>query len=1238
MKGIRIKILSICLAIIAACGISIGIGIIVDNSPKEDSSIGATQPTNTSRYWSNGNRPTGDGSSGNPYLISTAEELNWIAHTMYTTYSTSSYAFSGVYFKQTAVIDLSAYWWQPIGASTYYLSGSWHNISCSFAGIYDGGGYKIKGCFPKTSSNQDLGVFGRVAGQGSVRAEIKNLAVVDSYVSGSNYLGGIVGSAQNCLIRNCYFKGTVTRTSTSNYGCGGIVGNLASNGTIANCFNFGTSDVGGIVGLGSGFIYNCYNTGNISPYGKNGGSRAYCYNDSDSNIHPKLQSWYTTASNWNASYSWDFPKTWRIYSVFNDGYPCFAQEALITIKFDQQLGSGGVSQITCYYDAAFHSLASTPQRAGYTFQGYYTQPNGRGTKYFDYQGSPASSFLKNPFTSTTTLYAYWEGINITITFDRQGGTGGPSSISCKYGDSFTRLANVPTKTGYDFYGYYTQINGGGTRYFTGSGAVSSSVSTCTFTSNTTLYAWWDLKTITITFDSQGGTGGPSSVSYQYGDSLIRLASTPQRTGYSFQGYYTEKNGGGTQYFTGSGSLSTPGSTCTFTSNTTLYAHWSLIPCWTNINVLNPDGVEDNQSAYFDLYIHDTAGVYTGTYTDLVNEPFTSTGGDMYLGFGSTIKVYNIRSYEANKYKVASVTSQGTITDNDDGSYTYLVDRVEGAIIIQMERTDTKLVLNLNGGNVNGSSGNIEYTQKINTTRTLPVPTREGYTFKGWRVAGGSRCNNSIGNLGVPFSGDNFFTSQNNLDIYNNLHNGNVVLTRESATLLQSPYNSHVLKISNKGAASPGLGGFSFGGIASYANAEFIAIIEGKIPVGYSIGWYSNLIGQDYYGENKWLTSNVGTGDWETYVFYVKCGSSGTFETTNYFVLNGTAGTAENPVNWYLSQASVYDCTGMGLNKDTIVSNLSKQTTYTYGTKDTTLVAVWETDIWTRHASTSFAGGDGTASNPYQIANASQLAIMSKKARSQETDSAHYKLIADIDLSGHEWEPIGWQRQYYFRGKFDGGLHTISNMKILLRYDELYGLISCVYGGRVEKVIIQNANIRQTGAYVKTGAIAGLLDAGGVIENCIVKNSTLEATNILGGIVGWLWNSNITNCLVINNTIKSSIYAGGLFGYQGGAASCILTNNGCYGNTITGSSAGVMYSPDSNKGATYNLNGSYAQGNVNGTESKVMYGDSTQWGNWTYNIGINNGYPVQSGLFWIGGQTGSVNVYNYLKNTLGFSEG
>ncbi|WP_220461800.1 collagen-like protein [Bacteroides fragilis] len=146
----------------------------------------------------------------------------------------------------------------------------------------------------------------------------------------------------------------------------------------------------------------------------------------------------------------------------------------------------------------------------------------------------------------------------------------------------------------------------------------------------------------------------------------------------------------------------------------------------------------------------------------------------------------------------------------------------------------------------------------------------------------------------------FRSGMNGIDRYNNGTVGNVVVERTTDVNLPNQ-SGYKLKITTTGPAVPGLGGFYFG-TQSRANAVFITRFIAWVPVGYRIEWASNAMGNG--GTAKWLTNNVGTGDWEEYAFYVKCGSSGTFSSTNYFYLAGGDGSL--PVTWYLAFATVYD--------------------------------------------------------------------------------------------------------------------------------------------------------------------------------------------------------------------------------------------------------------------------------------------------------------------------------------------
>lgn len=146
----------------------------------------------------------------------------------------------------------------------------------------------------------------------------------------------------------------------------------------------------------------------------------------------------------------------------------------------------------------------------------------------------------------------------------------------------------------------------------------------------------------------------------------------------------------------------------------------------------------------------------------------------------------------------------------------------------------------------------------------------------------------------------FRNGANGISVYNNNGNGTVRVERAADVNLPNK-SGYKLKITTSGAATPGLGGFLFG-TQTRANAVFVTRFIAWVPVGYKIEWATNATGNG--GTSKWLTNNVGTGDWEEYAVYVKCGSSGTFSSTNYFYLAGGSGSL--PVTWYLAFATVYD--------------------------------------------------------------------------------------------------------------------------------------------------------------------------------------------------------------------------------------------------------------------------------------------------------------------------------------------
>ena len=327
---------------------------------------------------------------------------------------------------------------------------------------------------------------------------------------------------------------------------------------------------------------------------------------------------------------------------------------IYTVQFDKQSGSGGTASVNATYDSAMPP-ATAPTRAGYTFAGYYTSPNGGGTQYYDENMVSVSYW--NITTNPSTLYAKWTVKQYTVNLDKQGGTGGTSSVTVNY-DSAMPSATAPSRTGYTFKGYYSEQNGGGTQYYAED--MNSAHNWDIDTNPSTLYAEWEANKCTIDLDKQGGSGGTAYVTGTY-DSAMPSATAPSRTGYTFAGYYTLPNGGGTQYYD-ENMVSV--SYWNITTNTsTLYANWTANTYTLNFDVQNGDALSPStQSVTYDAaygtlptptrYGFAFKGWYTtpngGSETDtevLTSDIYSIDGDQTIYAHWNTI-VVNIDAYSA----------------------------------------------------------------------------------------------------------------------------------------------------------------------------------------------------------------------------------------------------------------------------------------------------------------------------------------------------------------------------------------------------------------------------------------------------------------------------------------------------------------------------------------------------------------------------------------------------------------
>lgn len=104
----------------------------------------------------------------------------------------------------------------------------------------------------------------------------------------------------------------------------------------------------------------------------------------------------------------------------------------------------------------------------------------------DSSNSSSSTSSQSSQTSSGTTSNGNKNSTYTITLNKDGGTGGSSSVKAKCGEKMP-TASAPSKSGYEFGGYYTSKDGKGTQYYTAS---MSSARTWNKSTNATLYAYW----------------------------------------------------------------------------------------------------------------------------------------------------------------------------------------------------------------------------------------------------------------------------------------------------------------------------------------------------------------------------------------------------------------------------------------------------------------------------------------------------------------------------------------------------------------------------------------------------------------------------------------------------------------------------------------------------------------------------------------------------------------------------
>lgn len=427
-------------------------------------------------------------------------------------------------------------------------------------------------------------------------------------------------------------------------------------------------------------------------------------------------------------------------------------------------GNGGStpspSSITKEYNTALGTLP-TCTRTGYTFLGWYTASSG-GTKIS----------TTTVVTKDITYYAQWSINSYTLTFNPNGGTVTPTSKDLEYNSVYGTLP-TPTRASdaqytYTFAGWYTAATGG----------TQVTAATKMAAKDTTVYAHWtsNTRSYTVSYQTTYGTLNRTSQSIVYNSKGSCTLTMPDNTAeftYTFVGWYTAANGGGTKV--GSKlTLETPA----ITGTVTYYAYVTRsTKSYTHTFNANGGGTVSpatitkayntalgtlptvSRTGYTFVGWFDTSAASGGTQaTTTTKVTGTKT---WYARWSINSYTFTFNKNGGNTPSATTITKEyntaiGTLptcTRSADNTYTYAF---AGWFDTSASSGGTKLTTttkvtsnktwyarwtstyknytvtwNGNGGTPSKSSSSFHYN---NALGTLPTATRTGYTFKGWSTS------------------------------------------------------------------------------------------------------------------------------------------------------------------------------------------------------------------------------------------------------------------------------------------------------------------------------------------------------------------------------------------------------------------------------------------------------------------------------------------------------------------------
>ena len=190
---------------------------------------------------------------------------------------------------------------------------------------------------------------------------------------------------------------------------------------------------------------------------------------------------------------------------------------------------------------------------------------------------------------------------------------------------------------------------------------------------------------------------------------------------------------------------------------------------------------------------------------------------------------------------------------------------------------------------------------------------------------------------------------------------------------------------------------------------------------------------------------------------------------------------------------------------------------------------------------------------FKISTAEELAGLAKLVNLGNTFRGKtVVLINDIDLENKEWTPIGKSLEKSFQGTFEGGWHTVSNLKVT-GANENVGLFGYAADAEIRNLTVTEADISGSR---NVGGIAGNAGAGTSFINCTCSGEvTANDVKRIGGIAG-VWNNTIPAYPI---TLQNSTFTGNLSSKDSRIQSSLtdFPNAGLIGDYSTESGTGIL---------------------------------------------------------------------------------